>query len=343
MKCSSISSRRNTRASPDFRNRCATWWKLRWSKAFRSIQTASPTYSDQTANPNWIRRDSNDRTRRAHSEIICSTEHRFRSPIRSGVLPPDSAARLSWPATRRKSARFRPTPKIPRSPPTAAQPLSSSSPPESSITIALPTMMPIIPPVPVSVIASNKNCQVMSRLRAPIALRTPISRVRSVTETSMMFITPIPPISSPIELSTTTASTTPKIMSLNCFTDVDLRLHRKIVGLVVRNVSPPAQHFAHLVHSGIQLPRIRQDADRHFEARRIKLGERVVRNHHAPIFVVVPNSPDRLFKHADHRKFEPSTSNFLAERIIEPGEKAPSRCLRRCTTTFVAMRDFPRR
>ena len=30
---------------------------------------------------------------------------------------------------------------------------------------------------------------------APSALRRPISRVRSVTETSMMFITPIPPTS----------------------------------------------------------------------------------------------------------------------------------------------------
>ncbi|VTQ60405.1 Uncharacterised protein [Stenotrophomonas maltophilia] len=33
----------------------------------------------------------------------------------------------------------------------------------------------------------------MSLRRAPTAMRTPISRVRSVTDTSMMFITPIPP------------------------------------------------------------------------------------------------------------------------------------------------------
>ena len=31
---------------------------------------------------------------------------------------------------------------------------------------------------------------------APSALRRPISRVRSVTETSMMFMTPMPPTSS---------------------------------------------------------------------------------------------------------------------------------------------------
>ena len=35
-------------------------------------------------------------------------------------------------------------------------------------------------------------------MRAPVAMRTPISRVRSVTFTSMMFMTPMPPTSSEI-------------------------------------------------------------------------------------------------------------------------------------------------
>ena len=43
-------------------------------------------------------------------------------------------------------------------------------------------------------------------LRAPIALRMPISRVRSVTVTSMMFITPMPPTSS--EIAATAPSST---------------------------------------------------------------------------------------------------------------------------------------
>ena len=38
----------------------------------------------------------------------------------------------------------------------------------------------------------------MSPRRAPIAMRMPISRVRSVTETSMMFMMPMPPTSSEI-------------------------------------------------------------------------------------------------------------------------------------------------
>ena len=46
-------------------------------------------------------------------------------------------------------------------------------------------------------------------MRAPIALRMPISRVRSVTVTSMMFITPMPPTSS--EIAATAASSTVKV------------------------------------------------------------------------------------------------------------------------------------
>ncbi len=49
----------------------------------------------------------------------------------------------------------------------------------------------------------------MSALLAPIALRMPISRVRSVTVTSMMFMTPIPPTSS--EIAATAPSKTVKV------------------------------------------------------------------------------------------------------------------------------------
>ena len=47
-----------------------------------------------------------------------------------------------------------------------------------------------------SVTASARNCIKTSRDRAPSAMRKPISRVRSVTESSMMFMMPMPPTSS---------------------------------------------------------------------------------------------------------------------------------------------------
>ena len=69
----------------------------------------------------------------------------------------------------------------------------------------LPPTMPIRPPAEVRNAASMRNCQRISRRRAPSALRTPISRVRSVTEIIMIAITPIPPTISAMEEMTTRA------------------------------------------------------------------------------------------------------------------------------------------
>ncbi len=55
-----------------------------------------------------------------------------------------------------------------------------------------------MPPMPVRPIASMRNWVRMSRRRAPTAFRMPISRVRSFTETSMMFMIPMPPTSNEI-------------------------------------------------------------------------------------------------------------------------------------------------
>ena len=59
-----------------------------------------------------------------------------------------------------------------------------------------PSSTPAIPPAAESAIDSTRNWARIRPRRAPSAMRTPISRVRSVTETSMMFMTPMPPTSS---------------------------------------------------------------------------------------------------------------------------------------------------
>jgi hypothetical protein len=56
-----------------------------------------------------------------------------------------------------------------------------------------PTTIPTIPPSTDSVIASTRNGDRMSRVLAPTAWRKPISRVLLVTDTSMMFMIPMPP------------------------------------------------------------------------------------------------------------------------------------------------------
>jgi hypothetical protein len=65
--------------------------------------------------------------------------------------------------------------------------------------IPKPINIPRIPPVPVTKMASIRNCFRISEDRAPIAFRMPISLVRSLTETSIIFMTPIPPTSKPME------------------------------------------------------------------------------------------------------------------------------------------------
>ena len=59
-----------------------------------------------------------------------------------------------------------------------------------------PKAMPISPPTIEISTASVRNCRMMSDCRAPMARRMPISRVRSSTVASMMFMMPMPPTSS---------------------------------------------------------------------------------------------------------------------------------------------------
>ncbi len=81
--------------------------------------------------------------------------------------------------------------------------------PEMTITISVSALVNSAPPTPRTrptrqpateiISASSRNCARMSFWRAPIAMRMPISRVRSVTETSMMFMIPMPPTNSETE------------------------------------------------------------------------------------------------------------------------------------------------
>jgi hypothetical protein len=65
----------------------------------------------------------------------------------------------------------------------------------------IPSPMPNAPPAPERVPASIRNCSRMSLRRAPSDLRTPISRVRSETLTSMMFMITMAPTSSEMPIS----------------------------------------------------------------------------------------------------------------------------------------------
>ena len=61
----------------------------------------------------------------------------------------------------------------------------------AAIELPPPIKMPSAPPMPESITASIRNCTRISDLRAPIALRVPISPVHPVTVIGMICITPM--------------------------------------------------------------------------------------------------------------------------------------------------------
>ena len=61
---------------------------------------------------------------------------------------------------------------------------------------ATPNAKPITPPIRESTTDSIRNCFKISLDSAPTAMRMPISRVLSVTDTSMVFMIPTPPTTS---------------------------------------------------------------------------------------------------------------------------------------------------
>ena len=65
-----------------------------------------------------------------------------------------------------------------------------------SVAASDPSRMPMRPPSVDSVIDSVSTCDMMSLRLAPSALRSPISRVRSLTTISMMFMITMPPTTS---------------------------------------------------------------------------------------------------------------------------------------------------
>ena len=89
---------------------------------------------------------------------------------------------------------------------------------------------PRTPPKKVNIIASKRNWRTMSLRRAPSALRTPISFVLSVTLTSMIFITPIPPTRSPRLEIAMAISPTMAVMESNCCTNLSAVLMSKLSG-----------------------------------------------------------------------------------------------------------------
>src|SRR3977135_3267888 len=81
---------------------------------------------------------------------------------------------------------------------------------------ASPAATPAAPPARLMTVASTRNCSSTCARRAPIAMRMPISRVRSVTDTSRIFMIPTPPTRSEIDarIASSSAITRPVLSAV---------------------------------------------------------------------------------------------------------------------------------
>ena len=137
--------------------------------------------------------------------------------------------------------------------------------------------------MPVRTTASSRNCMMMSIRLAPIAFRIPISFVRSVTETSMMFITPMPPTSSPMELRTTITRNVMEVIWRNCSTISSAVDRAKLSGLCTGYMTVDPQNGPNLVHRLGSILSWRQNDQREVVRVRIRLSHGEIGHYHAVI------------------------------------------------------------
>ena len=113
----------------------------------------------------------------------------------------------------------------------------------NSTPIAPESKIPVTPPMRQINTASIKNCCRMLDCLAPIAMRTPISLVRSVTDTNIIFITPIPPTIKEIKaIEEISNFIVPVVLSIVCLI-VSLFMMKKSF-LPWRNVSNSVMPFS---------------------------------------------------------------------------------------------------
>ena len=91
----------------------------------------------------------------------------------------------------------------------------------------MPRATPAMPPISESTTASQRNCAMMLRFLAPMARRMPISLVRSVTDTSMMFMMPTPAATSAMEEMTAEPMRRLEVMPRNWVTTESLEMISK--------------------------------------------------------------------------------------------------------------------
>ena len=192
---------------------------------------------------------------------------------------------------------------------------SSKIRPSSSVTSA-PSPTPIAPPMHRQHHGFDQDLHHDVGCRAPSDLRMPISRVRSVTLTSMMFMMTMPPTTSEMQVTgTTTAATMPSNWSMK---------PRIASGVIVSKLSAwpgrswkrsrsATRVWSSASFHGQAAARPRPREHREARAGAVHAVEGGVRN--VDRFVLVaPERRAQLFLHSHHREFDAVDAHDLAQR-----------------------------
>ena len=191
------------------------------------------------------------RYRRAEPGAPSAVAVRVRALATGHAIPPagrrwDRAAPPGGRAGARRTRRPRWRRRAPRRPRVPRRRTPSPCTGRSPMMTPVPSARPATPPTRARMTDSSRNWRPMSPRFAPNARRTPISRRRSATEISMMFITPIPPTMR-LMLPTAPSSSVIRpscdsICAMSCFA---------LLTSISRSGARSPNHVLHLPHRGL--------------------------------------------------------------------------------------------
>src|SRR5713101_5962203 len=169
------------------------------------------------------------------------------------------------------------------------------------------------PPSSIMSNVSARNCSLICCFLAPRARRRPISRMRSSTETSMMFITPTPPIPS-VSVPINVSSTCRPMVSASM---IGRNSSRPNIWMAFLSVLLPCCHRRqHLCHS--LLFKLRCNGFKHHHrgvARVPEITRRRIRDPYRLVFTrEIIAQLDLALHHADHGEAHAANQDGLAHR-----------------------------
>src|ERR1039457_3701316 len=183
-----------------------------------------------------------------------------------------------------------------------------------------PMNTPIRPPTMHCMTLSVRNCIRISCCVAPIARRTPISLVRSVTLTNMTFMITIPPTTEEIELTITNTAKNAELIP--CHRDITLgRADIEVLVTAFGDVAAGAHDYPHVVLRLLKqlLAAGSLDLQRQTVARAADSQVSIERDDHESILILAQDGTDGL-ERPDYREVFVARLDHMADRV-HPGKQ----------------------